>query len=312
MDLLAAMHKENCSDKPLRMLGPSFAGLRWVEQALDFSLDDQLAAIATHHYIANSLDPQVTLRGYLLNHTRTAEGLASQERIMRAVEDTNLPYIIGEGNSLFNQGRPGSSDVFGAALWNIDFSLLAASLGIHRMYFHQGVNYIYAGWQPSHVGTTQPSTKPPYYGHVAAATALGNSGEHDVQVAELPLESETDSAYAIYEDGHLARIAVLNMREYNHTSALERPNRKYSFTLDERGHTGGRPKRAAVQRLLADGANSISGISWDGLSFNYDLDGGKPVPLENMTAACNEVVRLRNGKFSIELLDSSFALVNFK
>ncbi|CAH0025007.1 unnamed protein product [Clonostachys rhizophaga] len=311
MDLLAAMHEETCGDKPLRMLGPSFAGLRWVEQALDLGLGGQLGAIGTHHYIANSLDPQVTLRGYLLNHTLTREGLASQERIMQAVEDTNLPYIIGEGNSLYNQGRPGASDVFGAALWNIDFSLLAASLGIHRIYFHQGVNYIYAGWQPSHVGTTHPSTKPPYYGHVAAATTLGNSGERDVQVAELPLGSETDSAYAIYEDGKLSRIAVLNMREYNHTSDLERPNQTYTFSLNGRGRKCGH-KMAAVQRLLADGADSISGISWNGYSYNHDLDGGKPVLLSNVTAACNETVRLLNGTFSVDLSDSSFALINLQ
>lgn len=51
------------------------------------------------------------------------------------------PLIFGETNSLYNQGRPGLSNSFGAALWGVNFHLYSASVGIKRVHFHQGTNY---------------------------------------------------------------------------------------------------------------------------------------------------------------------------
>lgn len=44
-----------------------------------------------------------------------------------------LPYILGETNSLYNEGRPGLSNAFGAALWGVDFNLYCASQNITRV-----------------------------------------------------------------------------------------------------------------------------------------------------------------------------------
>lgn len=51
------------------------------------------------------------------------------------------PLIFGETNSLYNQGRPGLSNTFGAALWGIDFNLYSASVGFKRVHMHMGTNY---------------------------------------------------------------------------------------------------------------------------------------------------------------------------
>lgn len=62
------------------------------------------------------------------------------------------PLIFGETNSLYNQGRPGLSNTFGAALWGINFNLYSASVGFKRVHMHQGTNYrvsAYANhWMP--------------------------------------------------------------------------------------------------------------------------------------------------------------------
>ena len=66
-----------------------------------------------------------------------------------------------------------------------------------------------------------------------------------MQIAELELgsgggdEDDRESAYAAYVNGKLARIAVLNMREYNYTvngtsdvlNTVPRPLRNYTFPL---------------------------------------------------------------------------------
>lgn len=51
------------------------------------------------------------------------------------------PLMFGECNSLYNQGRPGLSNTFGAALWGVDFNLYSASVGFKRVHMHMGTNY---------------------------------------------------------------------------------------------------------------------------------------------------------------------------
>jgi hypothetical protein len=51
------------------------------------------------------------------------------------------PQIFGEANSLYNEGKPGLSNSFGAALWGLDFNLYSASVGIKRVHMHMGTNF---------------------------------------------------------------------------------------------------------------------------------------------------------------------------
>ena len=86
----------------------------------------------------------MTLQGTLMNHTRSTidvdEQLAVYKRIM-ANGKGSAPLIFGETNSLYNEGKPGLSNSFGAALWGVDFNLYAASAGFKRVHMHQGTNY---------------------------------------------------------------------------------------------------------------------------------------------------------------------------
>jgi hypothetical protein len=57
-----------------------------------------------------------------MNHTKTiqsVEFLVNVSTILheQASYPADLPFILGEGNSLAGQGAPGLSNTFGAALW---------------------------------------------------------------------------------------------------------------------------------------------------------------------------------------------------
>jgi hypothetical protein len=126
------------------------------------------------------------------------------------------------------------------------------------------------------------------------------------------MTSELESAYAAYVDGALDRVAVINMREYNYTlngagavlNPIARPSQLYTFTVsDECGPEVG------VQRLIANGSDAVSGISWDGWSYNWELDMGKPVRLYNITIG--ETVKVVNGVVSIIVKDSEAVILNF-
>ena len=65
-----------------------------------------------------------------------------------------------------------------------------------------------------------------------------------------------------------------------------------------------------VQRLLAAGSDAISGITWDGWSYNYELDGGRPVRLGNVTIGETIFVD-EDGSVTVTVPHSSAVLLSF-
>ncbi|RDL31202.1 (Trans)glycosidase [Venustampulla echinocandica] len=299
-------------------LAPSFAGinnhLRPIKTwQAGINWNDDIKLISSHNYIGGATQPGVTLQGTLMNHTKTIQSVNDQAQLAKNLTYTGIPFILGETNSLYNQGAPGLSNAFGAALWGFDFNLYCASVGIRRVHMHMGTNYRYQAWQPIQTDLATLGTKPPYYGHVAVAAMMGNlAGGQETRILHIPMENERESAYATYVDDKLARVAIINMRQYNYTvngtslvlNPIPRPNREYTFQA---------PKECSgtvsIQRLYANGSDAISGISWDGWSYNWELEGGKPVKLNNVTVG--ETAKVESGLIRVNVLDSSAVILNF-
>ena len=85
-----------------------------------------------------------------MNHTNTMASVDAHvvewNRIFQKSSNP-VPLIFGESNSLYNQGKPGLSNTFGAALWGVDFNLYSASVGFKRVHMHQGTNYRVSDWE---------------------------------------------------------------------------------------------------------------------------------------------------------------------
>jgi hypothetical protein len=143
-------------------------------------------------------------------------------------------------------------------------------------------------------------TRPPYYGQIMVASALGRSD--DARIVHVPLAEDTESAYAIYNGDDLSKLVVLNLQAFNQTSGQSaRPTREYKFQVP--GHA----RRARVERLMAPGSDATDGITFGGVSYDYDLRAGRPVNVDPAT----EMARIRNGVVSVELPDSSAVLLTF-
>ena len=58
-----------------------------------------------------------------MNHSMTVASVAHQlneSRLLAGLnESAGIPFILGETNSLYNEGAPGLSNSFGAALWGV-------------------------------------------------------------------------------------------------------------------------------------------------------------------------------------------------
>jgi hypothetical protein len=265
-----------------------------------------------------------------MNHTRTRSSVDAHvaEFALISPSAPGLVQIMGETNSLYNQGKPGLSNSFGAALWGVDFNLYCASVGIGRVHMHMGTNYRYASWQPVTTALAVAGTKAPYYGNVAVAAFLGNLAVEPVRIAHLDLAhvggssgsadgaaGVQEAAYAAYVDNVLRRIMVINLRAYNYTlngagdlrtlNPTPRPVRTYTFGVN--GFADG--TEAVVRRLYANGSDAITGISWDGISYNYELKLGMPVRLRNVTTG--ERLLVKNGAVEVGVPDSQAVVLDF-
>lgn len=301
-----------CPEETYGYYAPSFAGtknsldpIRTWNAGLD--TDNDIRLISSHNYIGGATQPGVTLQKTLMNHTSTVNSIASQLNESNLLSSYNLPFILGETNSLYNEGAPGLSNSFGAALWGVDFNLWCASQSIRRVHMHQGTNYRYASWQPIQTSKATKGTKAPYYGNIAVAAMLGDLTTANTSIVNLPLANELQAAYAAYSNGALVRLAVINMVQYNYTTTTPtrppRPSTTYTFQLPEYFGTN-----VTIQRLLANGSDAITGITWDGTSYNYELNEGKPVVLKNVTRGETAQVA-SNGNVTVVVPDSSAAII---
>ena len=193
----------------------------------------------------------------------------------------------------------------------MDFNLYCASVGIRRVHMHQGTNYRYAAWQPISTPNATLGTKPPYYGNIAVASMLGDLTKANVSIINIPLSSELESAYAAYVDGELARVAIINLAEYNYTGTARTtgPRPTVTYNISVPSAYGG--QSVGVQRLMANGSDALSGITWDGYSYNWELDEGRPVLLRNVTRG--EMVKIGpGGELQVMLPFSSVAIVHLR
>ena len=66
---------------------------------------------------------------------------------------------------------------------------------------------------------------------------------------------------------------------------------------------------ATVQRLMANGSDALTGITWDGYSYNHDLDNGNPVRLTNVTRGECVTVK-KDGSVGLSVPWSSVAVLS--
>ena len=225
------------------------------------------------------------------------------------------------------QAQPLLLDVFGSALWALDYTLYCAVLGLSRVHMQQGTGFPYSSWQPITTPNINISTSAAYYGNIAAAAVLGNITREPPKVMELDMgDVGADglvSGYAVFVGDQwttLRRIALLDLHAYNVTiptssppphalmpNPSTRPVRSYTFTLPSSlniadGTTLG------VQRLLANGSDAKVGITWDGWSYDYELDEGRPVKVGSNV---EESIVVSGGAVSVGLEDSTAVLLAF-
>lgn len=128
------------------------------------------------------------------------------------------------------------------------------------------------------------------------ASALAH--KYEARILPIPMDGDTQSAYAIYDGDRLANLAIVNLRAFNQTSAY-RPSREYQFKVPPAY------RRARVERLTAPGSDALTNVTFAGVSYDFELARGRPVVLDGR----EEVVVMRDGVLNVTVPDASAVLV---
>lgn len=229
----------------------------------------------------------------LLGTTLRDKEKSEADNAVAAAAPLGVPAVIDESNSADCGGGPGVSDVFAAALWEIDNQLVMAREGVQGDYMHGGV---------AQCGTSMPYT--PLCAPSAAAATAG----------DLVAAPEYYGLAAVHELGtgrflNLTNPVWADVRAY----AVQHSDGTMSLMLDDvddPSTTGATTVQldlpasyasANEVKLTASGLTATSGITLGGHSIQSD--GTLPTPVPDDIAVGGNTLTVTIPAGSAEILD---------
>ncbi|KAI0019776.1 glycoside hydrolase family 79 protein [Xylariomycetidae sp. FL0641] len=223
---------------------------------------------------------------------------------------TGRAYALREMGVVGPVGAAGVTDVFGAALWALNFLCYAAARAhvAGGVQLHMTDNSAASAWQPIALpGLGGPKVRPLYAGVAAFAQTLGPGCTAQLAAVEptgMP-DGYADAvrAYAVYRSGALASVVVVNGAVANASSA-DKGSLPVSLRL---------PRALAGQTLhlsylTGPGADAARGTTWNGLSYESRGDG---TPEAVAAADADQTVAVaRDGTARFRVRDSEAVVAN--
>ncbi|KAG8908254.1 Endochitinase 1 [Tulasnella sp. 403] len=148
-----------------------------------------------------------------LSHTAVTNFFLPYKNASIAINAAGKDFVLLETNTASCGGFAGASDSYAAALYLIDISLQAASIGIAQVLLHNGgVGQYYNLFTPPPGNMTsfrEWTTSAPYYSALIMAEAMSEQGS---QVMDLTLNGNNTNTpgYAIYRNGVPVKLALFN------------------------------------------------------------------------------------------------------
>ncbi|GJE97273.1 glycoside hydrolase family 79 protein [Phanerochaete sordida] len=232
---------------PVHIQACSFAGQGFTPTEvfemglLDSTPGELVTVVSQHRYSAAFCQGGDFPLVSFMNKASVRSNLTLFEDDIAATVEEGLAYILGETGSIACHGAPGVSNTAGAALWVVDYTLFAATIGIGELYFHEGIGFKYNFIQPVSLNRSTvdgspldppqpPHIQPSYYAALLIGSATGtnslpfpwpfahgtlmspaSSAWASARIAELDVPLDTVSGYAVYERGVLARAVFVNL-----------------------------------------------------------------------------------------------------
>ncbi|KAI9694486.1 MAG: hypothetical protein M1822_000102 [Bathelium mastoideum] len=248
---------------------------------------------------------------YLMDLQNTESQFAYWASEIASSAKYNVPYNLREMASVGPTGITGISDVFGAALWQLNFFLYAATLNITSVGMHMVDGSYASPWQPDNETSNPPSAtvRPPYYAFVAMDQLIG-AANGTLQVASTTPSTVPSGytgfvrTYAAYSNNTLMSLVLINAKPANASDSA-----KATLTLTVSLPSSFKGQTLYLSYLTATGADSSSGTTFNGLSFESPNSGGKPISVGDGKLQSTTVGS--DGTAAIPVRDSEAVIATF-
>jgi hypothetical protein len=237
-----------------------------------FKRDTRIKYIAEHYYQFDGKTLGIT--DHLLNHTDLVAQFKNYEQNIAYARDVaKVPYILSEAGGPLTPKEPETAN-FAIALWGVNFEMYAMSQGVKRVSLVQRPGVKRALWTPFETRDTPgPRVQAQFYSMPFVTDFIGKDVTGKRGVVNIDLANPVLSAYAMFEGDRLARIAIVNLREYKGKG--ERKGVK--MCLKEVA-----ARNVIVGRLRADEGTAAGGwdvngknITYSGQQWSYQVNKGK-------------------------------------
>ncbi|KAJ7752939.1 hypothetical protein B0H16DRAFT_1663031 [Mycena metata] len=242
---------------------------------------------AVYHDGEAILDPQATFSDFL-SHTGHVQLLAPYLNSTSYAQSTGKQFLMMETNSAACGGIGGISDVFGGALWGLDYALQLAHSNFSGGMLHTGGQHVF--YNPFIAPPTAQSTFRQW-------SAMGKSNL--TQVLDLKIASPYTPMYALYENGTPVRVAAFNY--------VDDPTGASDITAVVSIAGGTLPSQVKVKYLAASSVSQKGNYTWAGQTFGgfFESDG-RPIGTEDIqSVSCDTTAQT----CSVKVPAPGFALI---
>jgi hypothetical protein len=216
----------------------------------------------------------------LLNYTDLTRVMTMFEGDLEKVNAAGYDYVLGETGSVSCHGREGVSNTFGGALYLLSYMLHGASIGIRRMFLHNGTPFFYSLWNPVTSNAGSPPTVNPTYGSLLFLSQILNekaatwySTDSGLRIVELDsLKNDDFSAFSIYSetDHRLRSLVFIDSTPWNPPSP--RPSREVDLSAVAMGS-----QLLVAKRFASSGGVNATSTDWSIAGVVVDNATGKLV-----------------------------------
>lgn len=252
-----------------------------------------------YHYIGVSTYT-LTQDRFMDLSTTNNQFMAWEQQIQQA-DETPFAYALREMGIVGPIGLNDVTDIFGAALWNLNFFLYTATLNITMVGMHMTDNSNASAWQPIDFYGKGPHVRPNYYSFAAFDQIIGPTCQARVGGGVLPDDGNM-AIYDVYQNDELASVVLINSKPANVSEANKGST---AFDLSFDSSLGGEEVHLAF--LTNEGADAKNGTTWNGISYEENGDG-TPSTVDDTE---HKMTIGDDGSLSVSVRDSEAVVVNF-